>query len=163
MFGKANCLRSFFVTIFLSEIAGFTCITPNSCPSNSTSSVTKTSHVITESLVSTMSCTLLTTVYTVPPFSTLCHTKWYNFVLNNFFFQMLKWYRNNTWYGNVNWLSTLYDILLASQSTPLHPGLHVKHAPLCMWHVLSSQFGGTGSVTVIAVETSILTSCMKWK
>lgn len=54
----------------LSEIASITFITHISCPASITSLVTQTSHVITDDTVSAMSCTLLTTVKTVPSFFT---------------------------------------------------------------------------------------------
>lgn len=73
-------------------------VTHRSCPSSITPSVTLTSHVVTGSTVSTVPCTLLTTVDTVPPLATfyLQHTKMYkNFDLkiNHFFFFNIKLYK----------------------------------------------------------------------
>lgn len=54
-------------------------VTHGSCPSSITPSVTQTSHVVTGNTVSTVSCTLLTTVDTVPSLATfyLQHAKKY--------------------------------------------------------------------------------------
>lgn len=45
---------------------------------------------------------------------------------------------------NMACLIVLYVILLVLQYIPLHPGLHEKHDPLCMWHVLYLQLMGQG-------------------
>lgn len=53
-----------------SKITSITFITKSSCPSSVTSFVTLTSHVITYSVVSTLSYALLRAIHSIPPFST---------------------------------------------------------------------------------------------
>lgn len=42
----------------------------------------------------------------------------------------------------LSWLQTWYNILLVLQYIPVHPGLHSKHVPFNIWHMLFLQLAG---------------------
>lgn len=72
---KYTAIQKYSEDIWIGYLVTF--VTQRSCPSSIAPSVTVTSHVITGHTVSTVSYTLLTTVYTVPTFCTF-----YSYVKN---------------------------------------------------------------------------------
>lgn len=93
-------------------------------------------------VVSTMAYARLITVYTVPSFSTFCNIKKiYTFIekgglpKGHIAIKMIY----------ITYVPSMHIILLlVLQCIPVHPGLHVKHAPLSMRQVSSLQLVGQG-------------------
>lgn len=138
-----------------------TCITfktESSCPSSFTSFIALTCHVVTCSFFYTMSCALLTAVNAIPSFSTFylykTHSsslKWFNFIKigqikeNHKQFELFR--------GTICYL-TCFTI----NSTPPNftRGTHSTLYVTCIVFTV----GGTRCVTVITVDTGIITSCI---
>lgn len=132
-----------------------TFITENSCPFSFTSFITLTCHVVTCSFFYTTSCALLTTINAISSFSTFClyktHSsslKWLNFIKrgqikdNHKQFELLR--------GTICHL-TCFTI----NSTPPNFTRSTLYVTCIVFTI-----GGTRCVTVITVQTGIITSCI---
>lgn len=129
-----------------------------SCPSSITPSVTVTSHVVTYCAVSTMSCTLLTTVDTIPSFIAFCYTEKCTLVLK--FIEKIIPEKKKINEG----IELGVGKILHLTCFTINPGpsrfTYKTHSTLYVTRAVVAIIR-TRCITVTTVKTSIFASCFK--